>query len=237
MKVKGTIEFAVMLIVILLLYFVFITNIDYITMSYHGKLEEYKNIYYKESQEPNILYELRETEEYSEAIPDEVIKTIKNNKMIRNILKEFKNLNEAGINKYVDYLRHDGNMYLVKDDIIYIIEDDYELAFTLNMNNVIYQKNMENMATMNRIDWSNREITIENKYDIYKEAEKQLIKLGIAEKFQFEPETIYFKYAIEGDIDSDGYTIEDNKNHIKLDVRRPNYDIERLQIGFTEPLE
>ena len=234
MKIRGMIEFIVMFILILLLYFAFILNIDYMTMSYHGKLEEYKNSYYRDSSEPNVLYEIREIIEYDNNIPKEVIQTIKNNKILKNILKEYRDLEEKQIENYIKKMNDAGlNKYIKEKSIVYIMGEDYELAFTLDMNNIIYQEIQE---LSKEINWNSKEITIENKYDIYKEATKGLNKLGVTEKFKFEPETIYFNYAIEGELDSDGYAIEDNKNQIKLVVRRPNYKIEKLQIGFTESL-
>ena len=108
MKIRGMIEFIVMFILILLLYFAFILNIDYMTMSYHGKLEEYKNSYYRDSSEPNVLYEIREIIEYDNNIPKEVIQTIKNNKILKNILKEYRDLEEKQIENYIKKMNDAG---------------------------------------------------------------------------------------------------------------------------------
>lgn len=236
MKIKGIIEFITILIIVLLLYFVFILNIDKITLSYNGRLADYNNTYYKASQEPQVLDEIRKMSENNENkdVPKEVIKSIQNNKIIRNIIKEFSVVAEEGVSKYVEGLKRDRKIdYISEENIIYIKEDSYELAFTLDINNIIYQ---EATNVTQDINWEDKEITIENKYDIYKKVEKELERLGITEKFNFEPESIYFSYALKGELDSDGYIIEDNKNEVKLNVRSPDYTIEKMQIGFTKSL-
>ena len=234
MKIKGTLEFILILIVALLLYFAFILNIDHITMSYHGKVEEYKNIYYKEAQEPNILYELQVIREYYyEEIPNETIESVSNNKIIRNILMKFNNLKEDEVEGYIKKINEEGKMYFAKGDIVYIETENYVLAFSLDMNNVIYQKKEEEQKGIN---WTNKDITIENKYIIYERTARELQKLGITEKVKFEPETIYFRYAIEENTEKNVYAVEDNKHNIKLVVSSPDYTIEKIQIGFTQSL-
>lgn len=233
MKVKSILKFLLILILILALYFVFILNIDYITISYHGKLEEYNNIYYKEAEELNILIQIKELEESYERIPDEAIEVIKNSKMIKRILNKANTIEENEIVTYIEYLKGEDKINLVRDNIIYINEENYELAFTLDMNNIVYQRIIENNR---EIEWDSREITIQNKYEIYEKVSEKLQELGITEKFDFEPETLYFKYAVAKEIDSDVYGIEDNKNHIKIVVSGVNCEIENLQIGFTENL-
>lgn len=233
MEIKSILKFTLILIFILVLYFIFILNIDYITISYDGKLEEYNNVYYKEAQEVSILYQLRElSAEYGEEIPDEAVEIMKESKIIRRILSNEKGIPEEGINKYIDYLKTEKIISFIKSNIVYINEEDYELAFSIDMNNIIYRV----LDSKSEVILDNREITIENKYEIYEKTSRELQKLGITEEFNFEPETLYFKYAILKEVEKDIYGIEDNKNHIKVVVERPNYDIESLQIGFTEPL-
>lgn len=234
MKIKGTLEFIVVLIVALLLYFVFILNIDKITTSYHGKLEEYKNIYYKEAREPDILYELQQTGEYYyEEITSEAMESIRSNKVIRNILMKFGNLKENEIEGYIEKLEASGQINFAKGDIVYIVTENYDLAFSLDMNNLIYQRRENEERSVN---WENKDITIESKYTIYERTARELQKLGITEKFKFEPETIYFRYAVEEKTSSDVYAVEDNKHNIKLVVSTPDYTIEKIQIGFTQSL-
>ena len=124
-------------------------------------------------------------------------------------------------------------MYFAKGDIVYIETENYVLAFSLDMNNVIYQKKEEEQKGIN---WNNKDITIENKYIIYERTARELQKLGITEKVKFEPETIYFRYAIEENTEKNVYAVEDNKHNIKLVVSSPDYTIEKIQIGFTQSL-
>lgn len=235
MKIKGTLEFIVVLIVALILYFAFILNIDQITMSYHGKVEEYKNMYYKEAREPNILYDLQAIGGYYyEEIPKEALEVVKNNKIVRNILMKFGNIEENVIENYINKLKESGQINFIKGNIVYITTESYDLAFSLDMNHLIYQKRENEERAIN---WADKDITIENKYTIYEKTARELEKLGITEKVKFEPETIYYRYAIEEKIDRDVYVVEDNKHNIKLVVASPDYTIEKIQIGFTQGLE
>lgn len=114
----------------------------------------------------------------------------------------------------------------------FISTEDYGLAFSLDTNNIAYEMRTK-YSSINRY-WEVREIREEDKNEIYKKVEEELEKLGITEKFQFEPETIYIRYynGIIADWDGEIYVIEDTTHHIKIEIELPSYEIISMQIGF-----
>ena len=144
-------------------------------------------------------------------------------------------MEEDHISKYIEFLKGENRIKLVKENIIYIKEENYALAFSMDMNNIVYESGR--IYANNRF-WSSKEITVDNKTSMYAKVTRDMEKIGITEKFGFDPETIYIKYynGIIADWDNDIYIIEDHKNHIKLEYEMPTYIMKKLQIGFEYSL-
>ena len=128
---------------------------------------------------------------------------------------------------------------LLYDEYIYISEDEYKLIFTPDVNNIEYRAlDIGNMAVAGEQNTKANKDIDENKSEIYEKVKIQLEELGVIEKFGFEPETLYVQYFYSkkemqsGNLNEGIYVIEDNKNHIKVEIEIPSYKIKNLQVGF-----
>jgi len=232
MKSKGFFKFIVIFIILIAIYFSIMLNINYFIVSYNGKLERYTNPYYKYKDTESIFYKLGNYLSTAQDISNKNIEVIKNSKIIKNILKNIAYVEESQLDKYINKLKQQNNISLVENDIIYISTQEYGLAFSLDVNNIVYELRRNSAAVGDYINqrWETIEITMENKNEIYAELQKKLEELGITEKFKFEPETIYYYNMI--DLDQEIYIVEDTKNHIKVKIQLPDYEIMYMQIGF-----
>ena len=135
-----------------------------------------------------------------------------------------------------------GRIKLVYDKFIYINEDEYKLIFTPDVNNIEYRASGIKYNASSTSYADKEESRNENKNEIYEKVRNLLEELGIVEKFGFEPETLYVQYFYAtGEIQSESinegvYVIEDNKNHIKVEIEVPTYEIVSLQVGFEDYL-
>lgn len=236
MKVKAIFKFILVFSIVIGIYFAIILNIDSFMISYQGKLEEYKNVYYKErNSETSVLSKLQYLEEKYEDISKEEIEKIKNNEIIKNIMCKNLEIREDELEGYIKKLMQKDRIKLIRHDfdIIYIQESSYEIAFSIDGNHIVYEERTE--FQYNR-GWEAQKITEEDKNKIYKEIEKELEKLGITKKFRFDPGAIYIKYYNEiiADWDGEVYVVEDNTNHMRLEFEVPSYTITSLQIGFED---
>lgn len=229
---KGFFKFIVVFIILIAIYFSIILNINYFIVSYNGKLERYTNPYYKYKDTESIFYKLGTFIETAQNISDRNIEVIKNSKIIKNILKNIDYVEESKLDKYINKLKQQNNITLVDNDIIYISTQEYGMAFSFDTNNIAYElrRNFASVDAYTNQRWEPREITMENKNEIYAKVQRKLEELGITEKFKFEPETIYYYNMI--DLDQEIYIIEDTKNHIKVKIQLPDYEIIYMQIGF-----
>lgn len=232
MKMKGFFKFITIFIIVIVIYFSIILNIDHFIVSNNGKVEKYANPYYKYKDTESIFYKLGTFIETGQNISEKNIEVIKNSKIIKNILNNINHVEENQIDSYVEKLKEEDKIKLIENDIIYIATEDYGLAFSLDTNNIAYEMRIK-YSSINRY-WEAREIREEDKNEIYKKVEEELEKLGITEKFQFEPETIYIRYynGIIADWDGEVYVIEDTTHHIKIEIELPSYEIISMQIGF-----
>lgn len=166
-----------------------------------------------------------------EEISDNHIEIMKNNKIIKNMLKDLDGVKENQIDKYVSILRKEGEVMVLEENIIYITTENYGLAFTMDGNHIAYE--IRGAYSSNRY-WEAIKITETDKNEIYQKIQEELERLEITEKFEFEPETIYVKYfnGILADWDGEIYVVEDTKHHIKIEIEVPTYQIVNLQIGF-----
>ena len=244
MKLKSIFKFMAIGIVIICLYISFILNIENFTISNNNKKQEYKNTYYKSDNSSDILSKIGYAidECYSE-LTESNIDVIRYNKIIRNILKKYSYIEDNEIDKYISRMQKKGRIKLVYDKFIYINEDEYKLIFTPDVNNIEYRASgiKYNASSTSYVKEESRN---ENKNEIY-EAENDfndIEELEIVEKFGFEPETLYVQYFYAtGEIQSESinegvYVIEDNKNHIKVEIEVPTYEIVSLQVGFEDYL-
>lgn len=236
MKVKAIFKFILVFSIVIGIYFAIILNIDSFMISYQGKLEEYKNVYYKErNSETSVLSKLQYLEEKYENISKEDIEKIKNNEIIKNIMCKNLEIKEDELEGYIEKLMWQDRIKLIRHnfDIIYIQESYYEIAFSTDGNNIVYEARTGFQYNRN---WEAQKITEEDKNKIYKEMEKELEKLGITKKFHFDPGAIYIKYYNEiiADWDGEVYVVEDNTNHMRLEFEVPSYTITSLQIGFED---
>ncbi len=243
MKLKSIFKFIAIGIVIICLYISFILNIENFTISYNNKKQEYKNTYYKSDNSSDILSKIGYAidECYSE-LTESNIDVIRYNKIIRNILEKYSYIEDNEINKYISKMQKKGRIKLLYDKFIYINEDEYKLIFTPDVNNIEYRASgiKYNNSSTSYVD--EQESRNENKNEIYEKVRNLLEELGIVEKFGFEPETLYVQYFYTtGEIQSESinegvYVIEDNKNHIKVEIEVPTYEIVSLQVGFEDYL-
>lgn len=238
MKFKSILKFVGISTVIICLYVSFILNIEHFTISYNNKKQEYKNTYYKRDNSSDILSKIGYAiNDYYSDVAQSNIDVIKSDKIIRNII----NVEDNKFNKYISRMQKMERIRLLNDELIYMQEDTYELAFTLDTKNIAYRV----YETKNSASLYNAELYIEaektrneNKDEIYKNVTTQLQELGIVEKFGFEPETLYIKYFYAKEEMREKYegiyVIEDSKNHIKVEIELPTYEIKELQIGFED---
>lgn len=249
MKFKSILKFIIISIVIICLYISFSLNIESFTISYNNKKQEHKNTYYKSDNDSDILSKIGYAiSDYYSKPTESNIDVIKYSKIIRKIIKKYSGIEDNKINEYIKEMQEIERIRLINDELLYIDEYGYELIFTLDVNNIEYRASeIGNNATIYDAD-----IYIEaeksrnvNKNEIYEKAREQLEELGIIEKFGFEPETLYVKYfyAKREDQEKYGenqeqyegvYVIEDNKNHIRVDIELPTYEIKYLQINFED---
>lgn len=249
MKFKSILKFIITSIVIICLYISFSLNIESFTISYNNKKQEHKNTYYKSDNDSDILSKIGYAiNDYYSEPTESNIDVIKYSKIIRNIIKKYSGIEDDEINEYINEMKERERIRLINDELLYIDEYGYELIFTLDVNNIEYRASeIGNNATIYDAD-----IYIEaeksrnvNKNEVYEKVREQLEELGILEKFGFEPETLYVKYFYakgeeqekygENQEQYEGvYVIEDNKNHIRVDIELPTYEIKGLQIGFED---
>lgn len=249
MKFKSILKFIIISIVIICLYISFSLNIENFTISYNNKKQEHKNTYYKSDNGSDILSKIGYAiNDYYSKPTQSNIDVIKYSKIIRKIIKKYSGIKDNKINEYINEMKEMDRIRLINNELLYIKEYEYELIFSLDVNNIEYRASeVGNNATIYDAD-----IYIEaeksrnvNKNEIYEKVRKQLEELGIVEKFGFEPETLYVKYfyakgenqeKYEGNQEQyEGvYVIEDNKNHIRVDIELPTYEIKYLQINFED---
>lgn len=234
MKGKAIFKFILVFSSIIGIYFAIILNMDSFMISYHGKLEEYKNVYYKErNSETSVLSKIQYLEEKYEDMTKEEMEIIKNNEIIKNIICNNLEIREDELEGYIEKLMRKDRIKLIRHDfdIIYIQASSCEMAFSIDGNHMVYEKRTEFQYNKS---WEAQKITEEDKSKIYKEIERKLEKIGITKKFRFDPEAIYIKYYNEiiADWDGEVYVVEDNTNHMRLEFEVPSYTITSLQIGF-----
>ncbi len=240
MKFKSILKFMLIGSSIICLYISFILNIEHFTISYNNKKQEHKNTYYKSENSSDILSKIGYAiDDYFSEPTQNNIDIIINSKIIRNIIKKYSYIEENEIDKYISKMQKNGKIKLLYDRMLYIVEDEYQLIFTLDVNNIEYRA--LDIGNIN-IAGDEEKSTNENKTKMYENVRIQLQELGIIEKFGFEPETLYVQYFYSKqelqnqNLDKGVYVIEDNKNHIKVEIEVPSYKIKNLQVGFEDYL-
>ncbi len=240
MKFKSILKFMLIGSSIICLYISFILNIEHFTISYNNKKQEHKNTYYKSENTSDILSKIGYAiDDYFSEPTQNNIDIIINSKIIRNIIKKYSYIEENEIDKYISKMQKNGKIKLLYDRMLYIVEDEYQLIFTLDVNNIEYRA--LDIGNIN-IAGDEEKSTNENKSKMYENVRIQLQELGIIEKFGFEPETLYVQYFSSKqelqnqNLDKGVYVIEDNKNHIKVEIEVPSYKIKNLQVGFEDYL-
>ena len=240
MKFKSILKFMLIGSSIICLYISFILNIEHFTISYNNKKQEHKNTYYKSENSSDILSKIGYAiDDYFSEPTQNNIDIIINSKIIRNIIKKYSYIEENEIDKYISKMQKNGKIKLLYDRMLYIVEDEYQLIFTLDVNNIEYRA--LDIGNIN-IAGDEEKSTNENKSKMYENVRIQLQELGIIEKFGFEPETLYVQYFYSKQelqnqiLDKGVYVIVDNKNHIKVEIEVPSYKIKNLQVGFEDYL-
>lgn len=228
---KGFFKFITLLVIVLVVYFAIMFQMDYFIVNHNGELKRQLNPYYKYKDNESVFYKLSALYDTREEVSDQHIEVIQNNKIIKNILTEIEGVKENQIDKYIKKLRKEGEIYLVESNIFYIATGSYGFAFSMDGNHIAYELIKE---YDNNKYWTAKKITQKDKNEIYQKIQKELERLGITEKFEFEPETIYIKYynGILTDWDGEIYVVEDTKHHIKIEMELPSYQIINMQIGF-----
>lgn len=230
---KSSLKFISVLIVLLLVYCIFVTNIDKFTTSYNDKIQEHENSYYMYRNTVSVLDAIK-TYDIQEITTDNIY-SIKNNNIVRNILEQYGGIDE--FYDYIDKVIQDKEMVKIKNDngtIIYLQQKEFELAFCLETKDIIYKETMQYEENLYNVSY--KEITDENKELIYNKSKQDMELLGITKEYEFEPETIYTSYYAEQEygIEQDKYIIEDNTNHIKIEYSSADKKIVTLQIGFDK---
>lgn len=242
MKIKSILKFMAIAIIIICLYIIFILNIEHFTMSYNNKKQEHKNTYYKNDNSSDILSKIGYAiDECYGKLEEGHLDVIRYNSIIRNILKKYSYIEDNEINQYIKKMIKKERIKLVYDEYIYISEDEYQLIFTPDVNNIEYRSlDIGNMAVVGEENTNANKDIDESKSEIFETVRNQLEELGIIEKFGFEPETLYVQYFYSkgemqsGNLNEGIYVIEDNKNHIKVEIEIPSYKIKNLQVGFED---
>lgn len=249
MKFKSILKFMAIGSIIICLYISFILNIEHFTISYNNKKQEHKNTYYKSENSSNILSKIGYAiDDYFSEPTQSNIDIIINSKIIRNIIKKYSYIEENEIDKYISKMQKNGKIKLLYDRMLYIVEDEYQLIFTLDVNNIEYRAldigydaNINIAGDASKSTNANKTID-ENKSKIYEKVRIKLQELGIIERFSFEPETLYVQYFYSKEelqnqsLNEGVYVIEDSKNHIKVEIEVPSYKIKNLQVGFEDYL-
>ena len=245
MKFKSILKFMLIGSSIICLYISFILNIEHFTISYNNKKQEHKNTYYKNDNSSDILSKIGYAiDECYGKLEENDLDVIRYNNIIRNILKKYSYVENNEINKYIKTMIKKERIKLLYDKYIYISEDEYQLIFTPDVNNIEYRildigYNANIYVDKEKSTNANKDID-ENKSEIFEKVREQLEELGIIEKFGFEPETLYVQYFYSkkemqsGNLNEGIYVIEDNKNHIKVEIEIPSYKIKNLQVGFED---
>ena len=233
MKGKGFFKFIFIFAIILFAYFEVVLNIDFFSISYDKKMQYYDNPYYVNKNKATIFQILRKLNSESiekgtnSEISEQELDTIINSKIIMNLLIQFcgvEDIDDVYILKRKNYIRK-----LVDDtygEFIYITRY-CEIAFTLDLKNIIYQDDNVYDYIINS-DYT--ETTIDYKDDMYKLAKETVDTLGVSEKFNFEPESISIQSI--SDYGEEVCEIQDNVNKIKLQYEISSKVLTGLQIGF-----
>lgn len=228
---KGFVKFIILMTIIIIVYLAIMFQMDYFVANHNGELKRQLNPYYKYKDNESIFYKLSVLNTTKEQISAHHIEVIQNNKIVKHILQEIEGVKENQIAVYLKKLIEEGEIYVLEGNIVYIATGSYGLAFTLDGNHIAYELISEYDG--NRY-WEARKITQKDKDNIYQKITEKLETLGVTEKFEFEPETIYIKYynGILADWNGEIYVVEDTKHHIKIEMELPSYQIVSMQIGF-----
>ena len=228
---KGFFKFIILMVMIISIYLTIMFQMDNFVANHNGELKRQLNPYYKYKDNQSVFSKLSTLHTTKEQISDHHIEVIQNNKIVKHILQEIEGVKENQIGGYLEKLREDGEICVLEGNIVQIATGSYGLAFSMDGNDLAYEVVRE--FDDNRY-WEAIKITQEDKDDIYQKITEKLETLGVTEKFEFEPETIYIKYYNGRLADWDGeiYVVEDTKHHIKIEMELPSYQIVNMQIGF-----
>lgn len=261
MKNKGFLKFILSFGIIILIFVIVVINFDKFTLSYNERKEKHQNPYYIINEKIDIIQQIKYYDLNSNSIVTDIstvnnIKNcIKNNETIKKIIIEITGINEDNLFKYIDKLHNNKqirkitNLNSIYGDIIYINNIYFDLAFTLDLENIAYKIQRVYSDSYN---WQYKEIELDIEEKIYSKVKNDLNNIQIT---NFKPDTMYIKFfnGIYAEWDGDVFVVEDNTNQIiveyegnwpnSITINEKTSDnsestiedkIVRLQIGFEK---
>jgi len=237
MKGKGNIRFILIMGIVLIVYAVWIGNLDAFMVAYDNKIEERKNPYYVEAKEGiSIVDVVRETDGATTDIGEEAIKILCENEVIRNLMKQHVTIEKEEMRSYIEELvQREGikkkDMEEPYGEVIHIEEEAFVLVFSMDEEHILYQEKKINEQTNGY--WAYKEMGRGNKEEICEKVRQDLEDLGVTKRITFEPESMYRKYYYSFyDTGEDVYVLEDSVHKIKVEYDVQREELGELQIGF-----
>ena len=216
-------------VLILGVYFIFISNFNSLLTSYDNKLVSLENNYQtNEEEDYDFIGEILYNSSVRLATIED-IESVGNQKLLASLITDFYGERDA-IN-YLETLAQDDEILIYTndnydEDIIYITKGDSLFLFTKDFQNIYYNYTPFNEETL----VSNNVFTIE---EISNMINNKLGILGIIDITPFEISSIT-KSQIKYDyLDNHAiYYVEDNTNHINITYDASIDKLFNLQIGF-----
>lgn len=246
MKIRNLLKYFFSLIIVIILYFAFISNIDYFITIKEDSIEKHKNTYNTIENSTNKVSMILNYSEY-DYVNDKNMKVMFKSDFILNLISRLYNFS---LDETKDFLQDLTSMEAIKvlnsevyeGDIFYgTIEeiDDYSseivssFMFTDDFKNFYYQSYLPIEKNAYEEDGDKTVIDDENvNIEMVSQNVRGHIKnLGIEDEYGFEITTIksgYRDYGMQRGI----YKIEDTKHNIEIEYNWNTDSIIMLRIGF-----
>lgn len=241
-KSKNILNF-VLIVIIIGIYLLLLSNMNYFIYDYNNKIQEYDNKYEIKS-ESNKLFEYINLSTIYTTVSQEDLYMMQNNELIINILKKYFEMNREEVIKYIQQTK---NMRLIPNtkygDIIYLYSDTnryggqiYQLVFTKDFKNIYFAASYDIEEDTNiKVNVNQITQNSEDKNEFLEEVKRQMENLGLTNFFDFNPDTIALrKYArsMLSSLETNVYEVRDIKNNIVVCYDKEIDKIRELAIGF-----
>jgi len=236
MRGKGNIRFILIMGIVLMVYAVWIGNLDVFMVAYDNKIEERKNPYYVEAKEGISILDVVRSSEGTSDIGEETIEILCENEVLGNLIRKDATIEKEEMRAYIEALmqREDikkKDMEEPYGEVIHIEEETFALVFSMDEKHILYQEKKINEQANGY--WAYKEMGIENKEEICTKVRQDLGELGVTKRIAFEPESIYMKYYYSFyDTGEDIYVMEDSVHKIKVEYDVQKEELLELQMGF-----